>query len=124
VRQGETDSSTAAFNPEELLARLDHDAELLQDLVAIFKKEFPSSLEALRQAVDSGDGKRVATAAHTLKGMLSNLAAVKSAGAAARLEQMGRSGNMAGIGAALALFEEDATKVLPQLEACLAGVRG
>ena len=123
MKQRETDSPSAVFNPEELLARLDHDAELLQDLAAIFKKEFPRSLEDLRRAVDSKDAKRVAAVAHSLKGMLSNLSAAESAGAAARLEQLGRSGEMSGIREAFALFEEEATKVMPQLEAYLAGVR-
>jgi len=110
------------FDHAELLARVDNDRELLHDLLTIFKEEFPRLLKALRQAVESGDGKLVAVAAHTLKGMLLNLAAGQAAAAVGRLEQLGRSGETAGFQDALAAFERDATSLLPQLDACMAEV--
>lgn len=33
--------STAAWNVKEVLARMDNDRELLRELVAIFKEDFP-----------------------------------------------------------------------------------
>jgi HPt (histidine-containing phosphotransfer) domain-containing protein len=76
----------------------------------------------LREAVESGDGKLVAAAAHTLKGMLLNLAAAPAAAAVARLEQAGRNGEKSGFQDALAAFERDASSLLPQLDACIAEV--
>ena len=122
VKEAEKDSSSLAFDSEELLARVDHDRELLRDLLLIFKEEFPRYLLALREAVEAGDGRRVAAVAHTIKGMLSNLAATQAAATAARLEHMGRQGEPSGFQEAFAAFERDAMKLLPQLDACMAGV--
>ena len=122
VPQTESDSHNLTFDPGELLARVDNDRELLRDLLMIFRVEFPRHLLALREAVEAKDGKRVAGVAHTMKGMLSNLAATQAADAAARLEQMGRQDEASGFPEALAAFERDAMKLLPQLETCMAEV--
>jgi two-component system sensor histidine kinase/response regulator len=75
----------AMFDLAELLARVENDRELMRELLLIFKEEFPRRLHDLRDAVDSQDAEKVAAEAHTMKGMLSNLAAIAAAGAAARL---------------------------------------
>jgi CheY-like chemotaxis protein/HPt (histidine-containing phosphotransfer) domain-containing protein len=119
----EKTSSHLDFDYGELLARVDNDRELLHDLLRIFKEEFPGYLQALREAVGTGDGKLVASAAHTLKGMFLNLAAAPAAAAASRLEQLGRNGEKSGFQEALADFERDAASLSPQLDACMAEVR-
>jgi len=110
------------FDHEELLARVENDRELLRDLLTIFKEDFPRQLLTLREAVEAKDGDLVATAAHTLRGMLSNLAASQAAATAARLEEMGRKKETLGLQEALEVFENDANKLLPQLDACMAEV--
>jgi PAS domain S-box-containing protein len=110
------------FDHEELLARVENDRELLRDLLTIFKEEFPRQLLVLREAVQARDGKRVTSAAHSLRGMLSNLAATRAAASAARLEQMGRKEEVSGFQEAFAALENDAKKLLPQLDACMAEV--
>src|SRR6202030_1898133 len=122
MKETEKGSSNLSFQQRELLARVDNARELLHDLLTIFKEEFPRYLQALRVAVDAGDGRLVAVAAHTLKGMLLNLAAGQAAAAVGRLEQLGRNGETAGFQDALAAFERDATSLLPQLDACMAEV--
>ena len=122
MKETEEDLSNLNFNHAELLARVDNDRELLYDLLAIFKEVFPRQLQALGEAVESGDGKLVAVAAHTLKGMLLNLAAGQAATAAGRLEQLGRSGETSGFQDAFAAFEKDAMRLLLQLDACMAEV--
>jgi HPt (histidine-containing phosphotransfer) domain-containing protein len=117
VNETERPVSNLTFDHAELLARVDNDRELLHDLLTIFREEFPRHLLALRDAVGSKDGKRVAAVAHTLKGMLSNLAAKQAAAAAAGLEQMGRSEEVSGFQEAFALFERDMSNLLPQLDA-------
>jgi len=112
------------FDQGELLARVDNDRELLHDLLRIFKEEFPRQLQVLHEAVGSGDGHRVAAAAHTMKGMLANLAASQSAASAERLEQLGRSREESDFRDALAAFERDAARLLPHLDACMAEVCG
>ncbi len=111
------------FDHQELLARVENDRELLRDLLTIFKEDFPRQLLTLREAVEAKDGDLVATAAHTLRGMLSNLAASQAAATAARLEQMGRKNETLGFQEAFVVFQNDVDKLLPQLDACMAEVR-
>jgi two-component system, sensor histidine kinase and response regulator len=108
----------------ELLARVENDREFMRDLLLIFKEEFPRHLDALRNAVNSLDGEKVATEAHTLKGMLSNLAAIPAASAAARLEQLGRNREVAEFQEACASFENLSKELLLQLDTCMAEVCG
>lgn len=108
----------------ELLTRVENDRELMRDLLSIFKEEFPRRHRALREAVESLDTKQVASEAHALKGMLSNLAAREAAGAAARLEQLGRDGKSAEFRESLATFDNIAEELLLQLDACMAEVSG
>jgi two-component system, sensor histidine kinase and response regulator len=122
MKETEKESVTNEFDPEELLARVDNDRELLHELLSIFKEEFPRHMQLLREAVESGDGKLVAVAAHPLKGMLLNLAANHAAGIASSLEQMGKNGETAKFREMFAAFESDAAKLVPQLEACVAEV--
>ena len=122
MNETEKGSSNLTFDHAELLARVDHDRELLHHLLTIFKEEFPRHLRALREAVESGDGKLVAVAAHTLKGTLLNLAAGQAASSVGRLEELGRNGETSGFQDALAAFERNATSLLPRLDACMAEV--
>jgi HPt (histidine-containing phosphotransfer) domain-containing protein len=92
---------------------------LLRELLLVFKHEFPHNLLALREAVEAKDENRVATAAHTSKGMLLNLAANRAAATVAQLEQLGRQGEVAGFAALFATFENETGKLLPQLDACM-----
>src|SRR5260370_17087034 len=82
-------SSNLTFDLGELLARVGNDRELLHDLLTIFKEEFPRYLQALREAVHSGDGKLVAAAAPGLKGMLLNIAVCPAAAPAGRPTHLG-----------------------------------
>jgi HPt (histidine-containing phosphotransfer) domain-containing protein len=114
----------AIMDLTELLERVENDRELIRELLLIFKEEFPIHLRALRDAVDSMDGKRVAAEAHTMKGMLSNLAASSAAGAAARLEQLGRNQEVSEFQEACASFENISKELLLQLDTCMAEVCG
>jgi two-component system sensor histidine kinase/response regulator len=108
----------------ELLSRVENDRELMRDLLSIFKEEFPRRRQALREAVESLDAKQVASEAHALKGMLSNLAAREAAGAAARLEQLGWERKSAEFRESLATFDNIAEELLGQLDSCVTEVSG
>lgn len=113
---------TSLIDFAELRARVENDRELMRELLLIFKKEFPRHHKALRDAAAASDAKLVASEAHTLKGMLSNLAAREVAGAAARLEQLGRNGETSGFGESLAGFDQLAKQLLVQVDSCVAEV--
>ncbi len=114
----------AMIDLAELLARVENDRELMRDLLLIFKQEFPRHLQALRNAVASMNGERVVAEAHTLKGMLSNLAAGPAVGAAARLEQLARNREVSEFQEACASFEDISKELLLQLDTCMAEVCG
>jgi len=116
--------SSGIIDMTELLARVEDDRELMRDLLLIFKEEFPTHLQALRDAMNSMDGEKVAAEAHALKGMLSNLAAHPAATAAARLEHLGRNREVSQFPAAFASFEKISQELLLQLDTCMAEVSG
>jgi len=124
ARKKEKHMPKAIMDLTELLERVENDRELIRDLFLIFKEEFPIHLRALRDAVDSMDGKRVAAEAHAMKGMLSNLAASSAAGAAARLEQLGRNQEVSEFQEACASFEILSKELMLQLDTCMAEVGG
>jgi len=122
--RGKAYMPNAIIDLAELLARVENDRGLMRELLLIFKDEFPGHLQALRDAVDSMDGDRVTAEAHTLKGMLSNLAATSAADAAARLEQLGQNREISKFQEACSVFESVSKDLLLQLDACMAEVHG
>jgi HPt (histidine-containing phosphotransfer) domain-containing protein len=102
MNKADRSPEAASVNLSELLARVDNDRELLCDLLAIFKREFPDHLQALRNAVAGNDAVQVAAISHTLKGMLANLAVTKAADFASRLERLACAREIASLGDVLA----------------------
>jgi two-component system, sensor histidine kinase and response regulator len=115
-------SSELDFAVDELLARVDNDRELLRELLDIFKDDSPRHLQALREAVGRADAGKVASEAHALKGMLSNLSAKPAAAGAAALELLARESKTANLAEAFAAFEEQMNQLMPEIDACLSGV--
>lgn len=109
---------------EELLERTENDRELMRDLLAIFKDEFPQRLQALSEAVESRNGAKVILEAHALKGMLSNLAAIEVAAAVAELERLARNNETSKLLDSFSRFEVIAKELSRQVEACMAEVSG
>ena len=75
----------------QLLDRIEDDRRFLAELVDVFRREYPQNLEAVRSAINMQNAPELQRAAHTLKGALANLSAVRATPLAAELEQMGRS---------------------------------
>ena len=115
-------SQGSSIDFPELLSRVDNDRELLLDLFAIFKEEFPRHLQALQDAISREDMKQTATVSHMLKGMLSNLAVTRAAKGAAQLEELAHSGEKISVREALTAFELELQGVLPEMEAYTAEV--
>jgi HPt (histidine-containing phosphotransfer) domain-containing protein len=107
------------LNLPELLLRVENDRDLLRELIEIFKEESPRLLQQLREHVVRKDMKSVEETSHGLKGMLSGLSAMPAASVAARLERMGREGDMAGLSDAVTLLELEIEKLLPELDASI-----
>jgi two-component system sensor histidine kinase/response regulator len=82
------------FDLATALTYVGGDRDLLDELVAIFTKDAPAQMEAIRDAIAAGDPAEVMRAAHTLKGALKVLGASAAASLAQRLEAVGRAGDL------------------------------
>jgi HPt (histidine-containing phosphotransfer) domain-containing protein len=123
MKQPSDPSPEPAFNLSELLTRVDNDRELLLELIGVGKVEIPRYLGILREAVAQADLQNIERSGHTLKGMLSNLAATRAAAAAGRLEELGRSGDTTTLRNSVAIFESEVARLMTELEAYMANIR-
>jgi HPt (histidine-containing phosphotransfer) domain-containing protein len=119
----EENLSELVWNQAELLDRVDHDQELLRELLTIFRTDFPRTIHSLEAAVAGGDLKNSASLSHALKGMLSNLGGRRAAAAAARLEESASAGDKASPKGGLDALELEAASLLPELDAYITEVR-
>lgn len=110
------------INLPDLLARVDNDRELLEEIAGIFKEEFPRLRNELQSAVLCDDMAQAEQLAHALKGMLLNLSVDRGAAAAADIERHAKAGDIAQVGKALAAFDGALSGLLPALEAYIADV--
>jgi HPt (histidine-containing phosphotransfer) domain-containing protein len=112
-----------AVDMPDLLARIDNDRDLLRELLSIFKEDFPRHFQELQDALAKSDMPRVRAASHTLKGMLANLGANSASASAARLEQVAKAGDSTSLPAAFAAFEQEAQRLLPEMETYMVEAR-
>ena len=117
------EAASLVWDAQELLGRVENDPELLLEILGLFKVEFPKSVQALELAVAAGDLKKSGTLSHTLKGMLSSLAARRAAAASAKLEQLCAAGNVGAVASALNELRAEAAALLPHLDAYIAEVQ-
>lgn len=88
--------SATPFDEAALLERVEGDAELLREVVELFRADSPRLMEEVRAAVVAGDAAALKRAAHTLKGAAGNFGAAAVVAAALELEAMGRAGDLGG----------------------------
>lgn len=101
---------------DALLARVGGDTELLGEMAAMFLDECPRHVSGIRQAVVSHDARSLETAAHALRGSVSNFTARRASQAALSLELMGRAGDLTGSAQALVELEAELERLKPVLE--------
>ncbi len=93
-----------------LLDSLGGDVEFLKELMDAYLDSTPGLLAAMRQATAAGDGAALQRAAHSLKTGSANMGALALAAQCKQLEDMGRSGALAGaeerIDTAAAAYDE------------------
>jgi len=87
-----TIASRKSLDETELLWRFKNKMPLLLKLCGILAEQTPRLLGDVRRGIDEGDGPRIARAAHTLKGSLSQMSAPIAAELAGELEQSGEAG--------------------------------
>ena len=104
-------SNDPVFDAGAVLDSLEGDSELMREIAGIFLAQFPKQMEKIRAAVSNRDPKLLERAAHALKGTAANLLAQGVVEAAAKLEEIGRAGTVAGSSQALDLLEGELGKL-------------
>ena len=82
------------WNPSEVLERIGNDHQLLSEMVELFLLEYHEALQRIRRAVEDHDPEALAISAHSLKGSVSNFCADDVTEVTARLETLGREGDI------------------------------
>ena len=84
--------TTAEFDGQTLLAAFDGEVSDVKELVALVLSSVPVYIADLRASTRAGDMRQVAALAHTIRGSVGNVGAVRLAGLMADLEGTIRSG--------------------------------
>jgi HPt (histidine-containing phosphotransfer) domain-containing protein len=100
----------------ELFARVEYDRDLLNDMLVIFKQEFPRLYQSLSSAVSLADFEQIKSIAHTLKGMLASLSFRKASATALRIEKKAQLIDLSGIPAEVQLLEHEVLLAQSSLE--------
>jgi len=107
----------ARVNWQAALDTVLDDRDLLKTVIDAVLVECPAVLDQLEQAVAAGNPAVVRRAAHTIKGSLRTFEASQAADLAARVEEAGRDGNLAGAASLLPELKTELTAVLQELAA-------
>ena len=116
--QAETPGVT--FDRSALLARVDADVELCNEIITLFLSDCPRLVGEIRRSVEQRDAAGLATAAHSFKGALSAVAANRAAEAAGRLDRLARGGDLSHVDRAHADLQDALSALLPELNATVA----
>ena len=106
----------------KLMERVGGDRRALAELAGIFRADWPKQAARLRKALREADAPALRSAAHALKGAVSNFAAPAATEAALNLQKMGEAGRLAGAQAVLERLEKEVEALLAAL-AEVAGAR-
>jgi HPt (histidine-containing phosphotransfer) domain-containing protein len=100
------DTHDAIVDREAILARVDGDEALLGELIALFQESSSGYLENLGEAIGQGNALGVRVSAHALKGAIANFSEGGAFQNSRRLEEMGRSEDLAGADEVFRRLEE------------------
>jgi len=84
------------FDPESLWRRVDHDRDLLRELVAVFAEEAPRLLARIEEGIRADLASDVKKASHKLKGSLLQFSARTAVATAQELEDKAQNCLVAG----------------------------
>lgn len=114
------EATAAPLSRDALLTRVGGDVALVAAMVSLFIDECPRQLADVRDAVAAQDAAALAQAAHSLKGAVSNFLAPAATQAAAQLELLGLSGDLAASAVALRTLEAELDRLVPALREMIA----
>lgn len=112
----------SVWDMEAALARMEGDRELLEEIIGLFAKECPRTLEEIKAALSAKDAPLLERLAHTLKGSSANVSATGLCHAALGLEMHARSGDFSKSRDQVEVLEEEWQRLTTELEAWSAQV--
>ena len=108
-----------SLDPPTLLSAFGGNRAVLAEVIDIFLVDGPQLMTTIRRAADQGDGQSLASSAHALKGSAGLFSKQGAYETARRLEQLGKSGDLAAAGEVCSELERD----MDALRAMLAELR-
>ncbi len=87
-------SGDKVFDLDGVMERLDNDKVLLKEIVQIFFESLGDSLSVLQTTATRGEGYAFGAAAHSIKGALGNIGAMRAYRKAYELETKGKNNVM------------------------------
>ena len=113
-----TDGETAAAH----LHRATGGNEKLQrSLIKTFLQDAPKTILLIQRAIDKKDATKLAASAHALKGSIAIFGAAKAVAITAKLQAMGRSGDLLGADSEFRALESEFARLKPELLAMQSG---
>jgi HPt (histidine-containing phosphotransfer) domain-containing protein len=106
----------AVFDREELMDRVDHDWEFLDETVQLLHSDGRRLMAEVKSAVASSNAAALSHSAHTLKGMLGNFCAREALETVRALEAMVKNDDLAQGAAAAAALELQFNRLIAALD--------
>ena len=106
----------AEFDTGTLWDRVNGDAALLRDLVAIFAAQGPELLSEIRMAIDQGSPDCLRRASHKMRGSALQFSAPDAAALAGTLERLGKEGTLEGAREALLKLQKSFQALISRLQ--------
>jgi HPt (histidine-containing phosphotransfer) domain-containing protein len=113
--------TTSPVNVSEALSRVDGDRDLFLTLAALFLQESPKEAAAARAALGGQDRAGLVTAAHKLKGSVTEMCAARLLESVKQLEGLGRQGKLVEASSVCADVETRLAEVHATLRDFIAG---
>lgn len=108
-------ADTRVFDREDALRRINGDESLFKELLVLLSGEYPKLLRDIRAGISEQNARKVQLAAHTLRGAVSTIGALKAQDSAQVLENMARKNDLSEAASAC----EDLEKALEELQSHL-----
>jgi HPt (histidine-containing phosphotransfer) domain-containing protein len=100
AKQSRTRTPAAVvFDDQVALARTGGDRQLLIELIALFRSDYPAYIRRIGSAIKRRDGEVLRTTAHALKGALATVASERGRELASELERLGAAKQFDGVDA-------------------------
>jgi CheY-like chemotaxis protein/HPt (histidine-containing phosphotransfer) domain-containing protein len=95
------------FDVAAAIERVDGEREFLEEVIRLFLADVPSRLAEVEEALAQQDAKKLAGAAHSLKGATGCLGGLRASAAAWQLETIATKGDLASAAATVAVLKQD-----------------